>query len=150
MNKKGKSCGRFFWSKTSLPKTQTTAWQLYQFQLESIESLLLQGNRIISDFLLAGYAVNTGLVSLHPRVLGPWEGNEPFTEGKHKVKLDLGLDKSLREDESGRSSNRRKGLRRTHHPLKPPLQGRFICYTRGTSSSNNVYLGAIFQGTHFK
>jgi hypothetical protein len=68
-----------------------------EFQLESIESLLLQGNRIISDFLLAGYAVNTGLVTLHPRVTGPWEGNEPFTEGKHKVKLDLGLDKSLRE-----------------------------------------------------
>jgi hypothetical protein len=69
-----------------------------EFQLESIESLLLQGNRIISDFLLAGYAVNTGLVTLHPRVLGPWEGNGTFTEGKHKVKLDLGLDKSLRED----------------------------------------------------
>jgi hypothetical protein len=56
-----------------------------EFQLESIESLLLQGNRIISDFLLAGYAVNTGLVSLHPRVLGPWEGNGGAPQRVHRL-----------------------------------------------------------------
>jgi hypothetical protein len=65
---------------------------------ETIRAIAERLNAEKLSALRQGYSVHDGLVQLSPRVEGVWHGAESFTQGRHRLTLDVTATRRLRNE----------------------------------------------------